>query len=69
MSPFERPKQDRMWTALYAHYTEKHHEAVAHGSLLRLGQGSSSFPNKPRAKWLKDDEKAVLKSFGSLWEA
>ena len=26
--------QDAVWTALYAHYTEQHHEAVANGALL-----------------------------------
>ncbi|CAK9017963.1 unnamed protein product [Durusdinium trenchii] len=28
-------EQDAMWTALYAHYVERHHEAVAAGSLLQ----------------------------------
>lgn len=28
-------EEDAVWTALYAHYTEQHHEAVANGALLQ----------------------------------
>eukprot|EP00435_Cladocopium_sp_Y103_P004617 s4493_g1.t1 len=52
-------EEDAVWTALYAHYTEQHHEAVANGALLIYQPSSLEVITAP-VQYIQKTGKAML---------